>query len=52
MRDAILIALSIIILAVAVILTQISIFRLTDRIMTLEYCLNTPLDVRDHNKCR
>ena len=43
---------AVITLTLAVILTLASLWGLIDRVKTLEYCLYTPLDVRDFNKCR
>jgi len=43
---------AVITLVLAVILVSVSLLKLMNRVKTLEYCLYTPLDVRDFNKCR
>lgn len=43
---------AVIALVLAVILVSVSLLKLMNRVKTLEYCLYTPLDVRDFNKCR
>ena len=42
---------AVIALTLAVILTLASLWGLIDRVRTLEYCFNTPLNERDEERC-
>jgi len=43
---------AVITLVLAVILVSVSLLKLMNRVKTLEYCLNTPLNERDEERCR
>jgi len=43
---------AVIALTLAVILTLALLWGLIDRVRTLEYCFNTPLNERDEERCR
>ena len=43
---------AVIALVLAVILVSVSLLKLMNRVKTLEYCFNTPLNERNEERCR